>query len=300
MNRREFIQTSSLAVLGAATLSSFSLMDKRKIGMQLYSVRDIIDKQYAKREVSKKEVREVLTKLAGYGYKELEAYSYNDGMVFGLRYKEFADFVRSLGMRVTSSHHYLGKSPIKKLVKGSLLNEWEQAVADAKEAGQDFMVLAWLEVDERQSLDDYKFIVEQLHKAAEVCKKNSIQLSYHNHDFEFQSFEGQVAYDFLLKELDPKLVTMEMDMYWVNYAKRDPLEYFNKYPGRFDQWHVKDMDKNDPKLQVAVGTGRIDFKSIFAKAEKAGLKHFYLEQEHYPNGPLNSIEECINNFKKMI
>ena len=283
MKRREFIQTTSLAALGAATLSSFSLSNKPKIGLQLYSLRDII----------KQDPKGVLEKVAGFGYKKLETYDYEDGRLFGLTSKEFGTIAQELGMKITSGHYHLGWSPSKKSWKGTLMNEWERAVIDAKENGQEFMVLAHLEEDERKSLDDYKFVIEQLNKAAEICHKNNIQLSYHNHDYEFDSFEGQVAYELMLKELDPKLVSMELDLYWVKVAKLNPLDYFAKYPGRFEQWHVKDMDKVDPKKQVDLGTGCIDFPAIFAKSKQAGLKHFYVEQEAYPVSAIQSIEENI-------
>jgi sugar phosphate isomerase/epimerase len=289
MNRREFIQTSTLAV-GAATLSSalssFSIVDKRKIGLQLYSLRDIIVQ----------DPKSVLKKVAGFGYKELEAYSYNDGKIFGMKYKEFTDYVKSLGMRVTSGHHLLGKSENTKMMKGTVMNEWERAVSDAKESGQEFMVVAFLTPEER---NDYKGVCEALNKAGELCNKYGIRLNYHNHEFEFEQFEGQVAYDLMLKQLDPKLVGMEMDLYWMHVANQKPLDYFAKYPGRFEQWHVKDMDKTNPKQQVDVGTGRIDFKAIFAKAKQSGLKHFYIEQEAYPISSIDSIEKSIGNLKKI-
>jgi sugar phosphate isomerase/epimerase len=287
MNRREFVQTSSLAAIGAATLSSFSLGERKKIGLQLYSLRDIIVQ----------DPRSVLKKVAGFGYKELEAYSYNDGKIFGMKYKEFTDYVKSLGMRTTSGHHLLGKAENTKMMKGTVMNEWERAVSDAKESGQDFMVVAFLMPDER---NDYKGVCEALNKAGELCNKYDIRLNYHNHEFEFEQFEGQVAYQLMLKELDPKLVGMEMDLYWMHFAKQNPLEYFAKYPGRFEQWHVKDMDKSDRKIQVDVGTGRIDFKSIFAKAKVAGLKHFYVEQETYPINSITSVEQGIANVKRML
>jgi sugar phosphate isomerase/epimerase len=287
MKRREFIQQSALATAGAFVLSSFTLAQKKKIGLQLYSLRDVIGN----------DVKGVLEKVAKFGYKELEAYSYNDGKIFNLKYKEFADLVKSLGMKVTSGHHLLGKSESNKAMKGTLMNDWERAVVDAKEVGQEFMVIAYLNADERTSLDDYKKNCEALNKGGELCKKNGIRLNYHNHEFEFEKFDGVVAYDLMLKELDPKLVGMEMDLYWVNYAQKNPLDYFAKYPGRFEQWHVKDMDKLDPKKQVNVGTGRIDFQSIFAKAKQAGLKHFYIEQEAYPVSSMLSIEENIKVVK---
>jgi sugar phosphate isomerase/epimerase len=177
------------------------------------------------------------------------------------------------------------------------MNDWERAVSDAKEADQEFMVVPYLEEDER---NDYKGLCGALNKAGEVCNKYNIRLNYHNHEFEFEQFEGQVAYQLMLKELDPKLVGMEMDLYWMHFAKQNPLEYFAKYPGRFEQWHVKDMDKSDRKIQVDVGTGRIDFKSIFAKAKLAGLKHFYVEQETYPINSITSVEQGIANVKRML
>jgi sugar phosphate isomerase/epimerase len=274
MKRREFIQTTSLAALGAATLSAFSLIDKRKIGLQLYSLRDIIPQ----------DPKGVLKKVAGFGYKELEAYSYSDGKIFGLNYKEFTEYVNSLGMRVTSGHYGLTKSS----------SEWERAVSDAKESKQEYMVIPSLSEDDRK---DYKRTCEAINKAGELCNKYGIRLNYHNHDFEFEQYEGQIAYHVMLKELDPKLVGMEMDIYWMHVANQNPLDYFAKYPGRFEQWHVKDMDKTNPKLQVDVGTGRIDFKSIFAKAKQSGLKHFYIEQEEYPVSSIDSIENSIKNVK---
>ncbi|UXE67733.1 MAG: sugar phosphate isomerase/epimerase [Chryseotalea sp. WA131a] len=286
MNRREFIQTTSFAALGAS-LTSFAFIDKKKIGLQLYSLRDMIPQ----------DPKGVLKKVADFGYKELEAYSYSDGKIFGMKYKEFSDYVKGLGMKVTSGHHLLGKSENTRMMKGTVMNEWERAVNDAKESGQDFMVVAFLMPDERK---DYKGVCEALNKAGELCKKYGVRLNYHNHEFEFEQFEGQVAYHVMLKELDPKLVGMEMDLYWMHVANQSPAEYFEKYPGRFEQWHVKDMDKTNPKQQVDVGTGRIDFKSIFAKAKQSGLKHFYIEQEAYPVSSIDSVEKCIGNLRRMI
>ncbi len=279
-----------MAAAGAFALSSFNFKQKSEIGLQLYTLRDIINK----------DVKGTLEKVAALGYQKVEAYGYNDGKLFGMPVKEFAALTKSLKLKVTSGHYQLGKSDVTKAIKGTLLNDWERAVADAKEVGQDYMILAYLIADERKSLDDYKFVCETVNKAAEVCKKNGIRMGYHNHEFEFEKFDGQVAYDVMLKELDPKNVAMELDLYWVNYANQNALEYFAKYPGRFEQWHVKDMDKTDPKKQVDVGTGRIDFPALFAKAKQSGLKHFYVEQEAYPVSPMDSIEKSIANVKKWI
>ncbi len=287
MKRREFIQTS-MAAAAIVSLPSFMVPAKRKTGLQLYSLRDVI----------KSDPKGVMKKVAEFGYQEVETFDYDNGKLFGLTLKEFADYTKSLGISITSGHYKLGKT--KTEIKGTLLNEWERAVADAKEIGQKYMVLAFLEPDEHKSLDDYKMVCEAVNKGAEMCKKYDIRMSYHNHEFEFEEFEGQVAYDFMLKELDPKLVSIELDLYWITRANHDPLDYFAKYPGRFEQWHVKDMDKTDMKKQVDVGTGRIDFKSIFAKASQAGMKHFYIEQEQYPSSSLESVKNSILNLKKVL
>ena len=287
MKRREFIQTS-MAAAAIVSLPSFMVPAKRKTGLQLYSLRDVI----------KNDPKGIMKKVAEFGYQEVETFDYDNGKLFGLTLKEFADYTKSLGISITSGHYKLGKT--KTEIKGTLLKEWERAVADAKEIGQKYMVLAFLEPDEHKSLDDYKMVCEAVNKGAEMCKKYGIRMSYHNHEFEFEEFEGQVAYDFMLKELDPKLVSIELDLYWITRANHDPLDYFAKYPGRFEQWHVKDMDKTDMKKQVDVGTGRIDFKSIFAKASQAGMKHFYIEQEQYPSSSLESVKNSILNLKKVL
>ncbi len=287
MKRREFIQTSAMAA-AALALPSFSFVDKKKIGLQLYSLRDVI----------KTDPKGVMKKVAEFGYSHVETFDYSDSMLFGMKSKEFGDYCKSLGIKVTSGHYRMGFSNPEK--KGTLSNDWERAVSDAKEIGQEYMNVAWLDPTERKSLDDYKRVCEVTNKAAEVCKKYGVQLGYHNHEFEFTKIDGQVPYDMMLTLLDKNLVSLELDLYWTNVSEVNPLDYFAKYPGRFHQWHVKDRDKVDARKQVDVGTGRIDFKPIFAKAKQAGLKYFYIEQEHYPISSMESVKQSIINFKKIV
>ena len=287
MKRREFL-TYTAAAAGALMLPSFTLASKKKMGLQLYTLRDVI----------MKDVAGTLKQVAGLGYQELETFGYGDGKLFGMPSSEFTSLVKGLGMKITSGHYGTGQG--NPAAKGTLVNDWERAVADAKEAGQEFMVVAYLQDSERKSLDDYKKVCELINKSAEVCKKYGIRLGYHNHAFEFDKIDNQVPYDLMLKELDAKNVSMEMDLYWVVNAGQDPLQFFAKYPGRFEQWHVKDMDKTDRGLQVNVGTGRIDFKAIFAKASQAGLKHLYVEQEAYPINPIESIKANADYVKKQL
>jgi sugar phosphate isomerase/epimerase len=282
MKRREFIQTASFAAVGLLSLPSFMAAAKgsKGLGLQLYTLRDTIGK----------DPKGVLKKVSEFGYKEVETYGYNAGKIFGMEFKQFADYVKSLGMRVTSGHYGID------IIRG----DWEKAVLDAKAIGQEFMVCPYLNDNERTSIDDYKKRCEEFNKAGEVCNKHGIRFGYHNHAFEFMDMNGQVPYDVMLAELDPKKVGMEMDIFWVVNAGKDPLQYFQKYPGRFEQWHVKDMDKSDKNKNADVGTGSIDFKAIFAKAKQSGVKHCYVEQESYPGEPIKSVEASAKYMKTIL
>lgn len=289
MKRREFIQTSALAVAGTMALPAFSMPYDRKIGIQLYTLRDVIFK----------DAKGVIKKLADLGYQELETFGYNDGALFGMKAKEFGDYVKSLGMRVPSGHYQLGKGERTKAMKGTILNEWERAVADAKEIGQEYMIIAYLNADERTSLDDYKFVCENLNKAGEVCKKYGMRIGYHNHDFELVKINDQVPYHLMLSSVDPKLVSMELDLYWLTFAGENPVDYFKKYPGRFEQWHLKDMDKLDRKKNSNLGAGSMDFKQLLSYGPQAGLKHAYIEHDSYPATSWESVEADIAYVKTL-
>jgi sugar phosphate isomerase/epimerase len=283
MKRREFIQTSAFTVAGLVSLPIFMQAGKGKssVGLQLYSLRDSIFK----------DPKGVLQKVASFGYKELETFAYGDGKIYGMPFNEFAKFCKGLGMKVCSGHYGLD------LVKS---DKWEQAVTDAKAIGQDYMIMPYIQEPDRKSIDNYKSICEALNKAGEVCNKNGVRFGYHNHAFEFDTVDGQIPYDVMLKELDPKLVGMELDIYWVYRAGKDPLQMFQQNPGRFEQWHVKDMDKNNKDRNADVGTGSIDWKPIFAKAKQSGMKHFYIEQETYPGEPIDSVAACIKNLQTIL
>jgi sugar phosphate isomerase/epimerase len=280
MKRREFVQTASFAAVGMLSLPSFLAAGKRlkNIGLQLYTLRDTIGK----------DPKGVLQKVASFGYKELETYSYADGKIFGMDFTEFCTYSNGLGMKVVSGHYGLDK------IKG---DTWQKAVDDAKKNGQKYMVVPYIDESQRKTIDDYKKICADLNAAGEICNKNGIRFGYHNHAFEFDTVDGQIPFDVMLKELDHKNVGIEMDIFWVVNAGKDPIQYFTQYPGRFEQWHVKDMDKNDRNKNADIGTGSIDYKPIFAKAKLSGMKHWYVEQESYPGDPIDSVAASAKFLK---
>ena len=169
------------------------------------------------------------------------------------------------------------------------------AVADAVEAGQEYIVLAYLAEEERKNIDDYKRLAEVLNKAGETCRQYGITFGYHNHDFEFLELDGQMPYELLLQEVEEKNMAMELDLYWATKAGKDPVAYFRKAPGRFPLWHVKDMEDSPEGFFTEVGNGVIDFPAIFREKETAGLKHFYVEQDTCRNHP--PLESAAISYK---
>jgi sugar phosphate isomerase/epimerase len=213
--------------------------------------------------------------------------------------KAFAALLKQNGLIMPSSHYRLGEEQMKGApVQGTILHGWDRAVDDAAAAGAKYMVCAYLAETERGNLEHYKYIGEQLNKAGERCQKAGLQLCYHNHDFEFQAQDGKLPFDLLLNGTDKKLVQMELDLYWIAKAGHDPLALFKKHPGRFPLWHVKDMDKTPQKAFTEVGNGSIDFKKIFAHADEAGMKYFFVEQDSTPGSPFDSVTQSITYIKK--
>jgi sugar phosphate isomerase/epimerase len=280
MDRRRFIQSSTLATAGLLTLPSFFVEAKEKgkpVGLQLYSLRDVIGN----------DPKGVLKSVASWGYTEVETYGYNNGKLFGMPVAEFKSYLDSLGVKVVSGHYGINLAE----------SGWEQVCADAKAMGQKFVVVPWMDKKYYATLDDLKRTCEVLNKAGEVAKKYKLKMGYHNHAFEFEQVEGKVIFDEMLTLLDPKLVSIEMDIYWVVRAGKDPVAYFEKHPGRFPLWHVKDMDKTNQDRNADVGTGSIDFTKLFAQAKKAGLKNYFIEQETYPVNSMQSVENSIKYIK---
>ena len=264
MKRRHFIQNLSL---GAAGLYMSPLLadqfKKKSLNVQLYTVRDAVSKN----------LEGTLERLAGLGYKNIELYGYN-GTFFGKTASEFKTILGNTGIKVLSSHHTTG---IAMKGKGTLSDGWDKAVEDIHAIGAEYMVCAFLFPNERTP-EIYKSLPAMFEKAATATNAAGIQFAYHNHDFEFEKLDDTLVYDFLLKNTPGDLVKMEMDLYWISKAGQDPVAYFEKYPGRFAMWHVKDMEAGT-KAITEVGNGTIDFDRIFKARKKAGLKYWFVEQD---------------------
>ncbi len=273
--RRNFLATLGVAALGIANRDALAateiLAPHRKIkrvGLQLYTVRDLM----------KADLPGTLAKVAAIGYKEVEFAGY-----FGRTPAQIRDLLRRDGLTSPSTH----------LPFESLDTTWQKQLDDAKAVGHHWATIAYIAEDKRRTLDDWKRHAATFNRAAAQAKSAGLRFAYHNHDFEFKAIDGTRPYDILLKETDPSLVDFEMDLFWVVYGGANPIDLFNQYPKRFPLVHVKDSSGPPDKKMVDVGQGTIDFRSIFAQGDKAGIKHYFVEHDQ----PADPIATIRNSYK---
>jgi sugar phosphate isomerase/epimerase len=297
-NRRGFLKTTAAGSLGLMAMGPLACaggatVDRKSygVGLQLYTIRDAMDA----------DVPGSLKKVSDLGYKYVELASYSDGKFYGHAPREFKKMVDDLGMVANSSHTQVEAAGI------SLDNAKILAEAHA-ELGVDYCVQPWVEEVDR-NVESYKRMIADWNEVGRIMKDVGIQFGYHNHNFEFDNLDGVIPYyDLFMKEMDPDLITMEIDLFWVSKAGQDPVSMFEQYPGRFQLFHMKDMGtKEAPFFEVekeditAVGAGVINFKRILAAKDVAGMKHLYVEDDNQGNGlPFEAIETSINNLTTKI
>jgi sugar phosphate isomerase/epimerase len=264
--------------LVAILLLSFNSCDMSKdkfIGLQLYSLRDLMKTQPS----------ETVQKVGEMGYAFVEAAGYNDGKFYGMDPLEFKNLVEESEMVFLGSH--TGQDLPDSANWENTMKWWDQCIAAHKEAGVEYIVQPWMGGAGYGSLDGLKKYCDYFNAVGEKCNLAGLKFGYHNHDKEFTELEGEVIYDFMLKNTDPAKVMFQIDLYWAIEGNADPLAYFEKYPGRFWLWHVKD--------EKEVGaSGNIDFEKIWTGKEKAGVKYFIVEQEAYDYEPLESVKMSLD------
>jgi sugar phosphate isomerase/epimerase len=285
MNRRTFIGSSVATTLLASNPTRASKSARRgaaeasrkldRIGVQLYTVRDMI----------KTDFDGALAKVAAVGYNEVEFAGYFDH--------------QPKDIRATLDQLHL-TSPSEHVSYEVVQNKWPETLDAAHIVGHNFIVCPSIDESQRKITAGYKKAAEIFNRAGEASKKAGIQFAYHNHVYEFEPLsdgDGKRGYDILLSETDPKLVKMEMDLCWITLGGQDPLTYFDRYPGRFPLVHVKDWSKGpDGKMgekdghMEDVGSGAIDWKRLFAQSEKAGIEHYFVENDE-PTSPIEDLRK---------
>jgi sugar phosphate isomerase/epimerase len=268
--RRDFLKTATALGSGLALSSYSGLLGcksastskavNQNFGLQLYTLRDVLPN----------DPKGVLTKVASYGYKQIESYEGKQGMFWGMKNTEFKKFMDDLGMQIVSSHCNINEN-------------FERKAEEAAAIGMKYLICPYL--GPQKTLDDFKRFAATFNERGQTCKKHGLRFAYHNHDYSFKPLEGQLPQDVMMQGTDKDLVDYEMDIYWVVTAGEDPKAWFNKYPDRFRLCHVKDRKKNaspnDKDASVVLGTGGIDFADILKQGSQKGLAYYIVEQEAY-------------------
>ena len=256
-------------------------------GLALYTLRDAMGEN----------PKETLHTVAENGYLNIEAAGYNEGMFYGMTPADFAALLKEVKLKPVSTH------------QGTVtLENADQMIADVKAAGFTYFVIPVPPMgmftfdNETQSMGmsgTPEELTKILNTLGEKCKAAGLQLLYHNHDFEYKpNAEGIVPIEYMLENTDPELVNFQMDLFWVTKAGADPVAYFEKYPGRFKLWHVKDMD--DQGRFAPVGEGTIDFARILNAKDKSGMESYFVEQDMtFNHTPLEAIKISHDGLEKI-
>ncbi|MDW5266622.1 MULTISPECIES: sugar phosphate isomerase/epimerase [Acidobacteriaceae] len=292
-SRREFIKTSSAALIGGSALlhgsELYAQTLRLPLGLQLYSVREQLPTDYAG----------TLKQIAALGYREVEAAGY-----FNHSVAEVKQALHDSGLNLVSSHH----------PSGDLHKQFDEILAFNKELGVKYIICSSpTPKDPSRSkgneltLDDWRWNADEFNKFGEKVTAAGLKFGYHNHIAEFHKIDGVVPFDVLVSRTDPSKVTMEMDCGWVIVGGGDPIACLRKYPTRISMLHVKDFKKsavpfsntNRPVI-AELGQGSIDYRPILQAAAKTGhVKHCFVEQEGFDMPPMESLKVDANYMRKL-
>ena len=280
-SRRTFLKASSAfavaASVGVSRLAAKPLA--LPIGLQLYSVRELLPKDF----------EGTLAKVRAAGYTEVEPAGYYDKTA-----AQFRHATEDAGLRCVSTHHPLG------VLRPSL----DEFIEYAHGLGLSYMVCSSPQRRDPQAkgaltLDDWRWAAAEFNRIGEKIKAAGMTFGYHNHGPEFGSEGGVVFYDELLRLTDPKFVVFEMDCGWISAAGRNPVEYLSKTPERFPMLHVKDMVKG-PTGQfhsTVMGRGVVNYRETLRAA--TGLKHYFIEQEEFDIDPIEALRLDAEFMRKL-
>jgi sugar phosphate isomerase/epimerase len=299
-SRRTFLKNSSWALAAMSAPEAFALPAElgplnRPIGIQLYTVREAVAK----------DLPGTLKQLAVIGYREVEL----AGGAPALPAPELRKLLTDTGLACPSIHTSMAE----------LQTSLDEKIAFARALGAQYLVCSfpWTADSRFRSggplglapgitLDDWKWNAEQLNRAGERARKAGIRIGYHNHNMEFRTYDGAVAFDELLRLTDPALVTFQLDIGWVVTAGADPKQYLTKHANRISLLHVKEVRRDLRVVReqleaqtTELGNGKIDWKSLFAAMNPAQIRHYFVEQENFERPPLEAAQICFEYLRKL-
>lgn len=291
MNRRKFME--AMAVLGAVAVLPMSgyaaaKKPKYKMGLQLFSVNE---------DMTKDPIG-TLKAVTAMGYEDFETFGFDGtkGTFYGYKSSEFKHILEDLQSTASSGH--FGFSSYLEKSDDELMRFVDQCIAGARVLDMKYITWPWI-APEQRTINNYKLMSGKLNRIGERVNAAGLGFAYHNHGFEFQDHDGENGFDIILKETDPALVKLQMDIYWVMHSsKRSPRELIKEQPGRYVMWHIKDMDKIT-KDYTELGKGSIDYAKILPDYAESGLEFYFLEQGgNYAHSPMKSAADNADYFVK--
>ncbi len=269
---------ATLMVISSCTETTPS--PENGIGLQLWSVKDDM----------KKDPVLTIEKVGAMGYDFVETAGYRDGKIYGMDPVDFKALVEENGMYNPGAHS--GQAVPDSGKWDETMAWWDQCIATHKEAGVVYIIQPSMGHTAYESIEGLQAYCDYFNAVGEKCNEAGIRFGYHNHNHEFEELEGQVIYDYMLKNTDPEKVMFQLDLYWINNGGGVATEYFTNYPGRFFSYHIKD------ELELGE-SGEMDFQSSFDMIETAGAKYFVVEVERYNFEPLESVEKSLEYLKEI-
>ena len=279
MKKNSLISTVLLIVISCLMVTSLISCDKKgkNIGLQLYSLRDSI----------RKDVPGTIKKVSNMGYTFVEPAGYADGKFYDMEPAAFKALCDENKLPILSSH--TGR-PVPDSSNYAETMAWWDVCIDAHLAvGAKFIVQPSMGKTAYESLEGLKAYCDYFNEVGAKCNAKGIRFGYHNHDKEFSNKLDStvVMYDFMLENTDPAKVMFQIDLYWAVVGGVNPVDYFNKYPGRFELWHIKDKEE--------IGaSGMMDFAAIWAGGAPSGMKYGIVEVERYNFDNFTSCEKSID------
>lgn len=295
MNRREFLAYSSALLAASATGVAATSARAWPLGVQFFSIPTLLEKDFAG----------AVALVASLGYSEVEFYgpypfSAPQAVADWAAVTPKLGFSGSgfYGLSPQQAHAILQQHRITAPSMHTDLVTLQTRMGELSEAahvlGATYVVLPAIPAEHRRTLEDFKQMADAFNAIGEQARRHGVRFAYHNHGYGLQPIDGQVPLRLILERTDPKLVFLEMDIYWTTAGGANPIEYLKSYPGRYRMMHVKDMkerrrfkgDGGDPEqwmelfpYMATVGDGVLDIKGIVAQARLSGIEHFFVEQD---------------------
>lgn len=246
-----------------------------KIGLQLYSIKELTEKDFLG----------TLKKVADIGY---------DGVEFAGFYntpaKEIKKVLDDNGLMAAGSHTGIE----------GLLENLNQTIEFAKEINNPYIVVPYLAPEYRNSADACKRTAETFNKLGSELRAHDLQLYYHNHDFEFEQYDGKYALDILVENTEPDNLHIELDTFWVEFMDLHSVDFIKKYGKRCSMLHIKEMKSLDQKSSTTIGKGVMDFKTITSLGKEQGVKWYTIEQEEFDTDQLYAVEEGYKYLRSIL